>query len=273
MPHDRLAAQQAADLLLDKDGTRPLIGLITGTGLGESLGQMAMEKSFSYAAIPHFPTATSPGHHGQALTGRWNGCPLVAFQGRFHLFEGYDPRQVSFPVRVIQAMGAKVLILTNAAGGLNPQLRPGTIMVIEDHINLTGQSPLTGPNDEGWGPRFPDMSRTWCPELAAAAMKGPVSLRQGVYAGLAGPSLETPAEVRFLRTIGADAVGFSTVCEAIAAVHAGLRLLGLSVITNVHDPDRPRPTAVEQVIAAARQAQPALAAVIGHVLDKLADSS
>lgn len=266
MSHDRLAARQAADFLSATQETRPLVGLITGTGLGESLGEMAVARTWDYGAIPHFPATTSPGHSGKALIGRWHGCPLVAFQGRFHLFEGYGPRQVSFPVRVVQAMGAKVLILTNAAGGLNPQFTPGDIMVIGDHINLTGQNPLAGPNDDCWGPRFPDMSRTWCPELAAAAMDGPVPLARGTYAGLAGPSLETPAEVRYLRTIGADAVGFSTVCEAIAGAHAGLRLLGLSVITNVHDPDHPRPTSVEDVIAAARQAQPALTAVIGHVL-------
>jgi purine-nucleoside phosphorylase len=266
MAHDRAAAEQAARFLLRNAASTPRVGLITGTGLGDSLGEMVWQAGVPYADIPCFPKATAVGHKGQALLGRWQGCNVLVFQGRFHLFEGHDPLAVSFPVRLLQAMGVQMLILTNAAGGLNPQWAAGDIMVIRDHLNLTGQNPLAGPNDDRWGPRFPDMSRVWCPDLAAAARGGPVDLRQGTYAGLAGPSLETPAEVRYLRTIGADAVGFSTVMEAIAAVHAGMRLLGLSVITNVHDPDHPRPTSVEEVIAAADRAQPKLARVLGHVL-------
>jgi purine-nucleoside phosphorylase len=250
--------------------TRPLVGLMTGTGLGESTAGIETDAVLSYSEIPHFPTATVESHIGQLTLGRLGGKPVIALQGRFHLYEGYSPREVTFPVRVMQALGVKVLVLSNAAGGLNPAFSPGDIMVISDHLNLTGNNPLIGPNDEAWGERFPDMSRAYDPGLAALAKKagsGPgVAMQAGVYAGLSGPALETPAEVRYLRTIGADAVGFSTVQEVIAGVHAVMRILALSIITNVHTPDAPEPASVSDIIACAEKAAPALGKVIQEVI-------
>jgi purine-nucleoside phosphorylase len=204
------------------------------------------------------------------------GRAAVVFQGRFHLYEGYPPRDVVYPIRVMQALGVRILIVTNAAGGLNPGFQPGDIMRISDHINLTGENPLVGPNEPEWGVRFPDMSCVYDPGLAdqvqnAARTLG-WSLQNGVYAGLKGPSLETPAEIRFLTTIGADAVGLSTVQEVIAAVHADMRILGLSVITNVNHPDRPVPATLEEIIAVADQAAPRLARLIHHFLERLEPS-
>ena len=196
----------------------------------------------------------------------------MAMQGRFHLYEGYSPLEVTFPIRVMQELGVKVLILSNAAGGLNPEFAAGDIMIITDHINLTGSNPLMGPNEDSWGIRFPDMIEAYDKELLElaeiAGRNEGIPLQKGVYVGLTGPSLETRAEVRFLRTIGADAVGFSTVQEVIAAVHAGIKVLGLSTITNMHDPDNPTPATVEAVIAVAKEAAPRLEAVIKNVVGK-----
>ena len=198
---------------------------------------------------------------------------MAAFQGRFHLYEGYSPREVTFPVRVLQRLGARFLLVTNAAGGLNPNHRAGDIMLITDHINLTGENPLVGPNRPDRGLRFPDMSRVYDPELIdrarTVARELGLPLASGVYTGLKGPSLETPAELRFLRTIGADAVGLSTVQEVIAAVHAGLRILGLSVITNIADPDAPAPATVEDIIAVADRTAPRLKQLMIAILEQL----
>jgi purine-nucleoside phosphorylase len=193
-------------------------------------------------------------------------------QGRFHLYEGYTPLEVTFPIRVMQQLGVKILIVSNAAGGLNPEFNPGDIMLITDHINLTGTNPLIGPNVDSWGIRFPDMTRAYDKTLIAAAERvakaAGKSLQKGVYAGLTGPSLETPSEVKFLQTIGAEAVGFSTVQEVIAAVHSGMRVLGLSTITNVHNPDDPVPAAVEDIIEVARGATPLLETIMKGVTEK-----
>ena len=191
-------------------------------------------------------------------------------QGRFHLYEGYSPYQVTLPVRVMRALGVTHLILSNAAGGINLDYSQGDLMIIGDHINLTGENPLVGPNDVDWGARFPDMTRAWDPDLIDLCRRTAKSLgipmREGVYAGLKGPSMETPAEIRWLKTIGADAVGFSTVMEAIAAVHAGMRVLGISTITNMNDPDRPRPALLEDIVQAANQAAPRLHKLIAAVV-------
>jgi purine-nucleoside phosphorylase len=245
---------------------RPTLGVLTGTGLGNCVRSMDVLGALAYGEIPHFPTSTVQGHPGSLLLGRIGACETVVMHGRFHLYEGYSPREVTFPIRVMQSLGVETLVVTNAAGGLNPAFSPGGIMVISDHINLTGSNPLTGPNIERWGPRFPDMGRAYPPELisAAEAAGSRIGARmcKGVYAGLHGPSLETPAEVRFLRVAGADAVGFSTVQEVLAAVHAGMKVLGLSTITNVHNPDHPAPTHVEDVIAVARAAAPQLEGIL-----------
>lgn len=249
---------------------RPIVGLMTGTGLGDSANGIETDAVFSYNEIPHFPAATVESHPGRLTLGRFAGKPVVALQGRFHLYEGYSPLEVTFPIRVMQALGVTVLVLSNAAGGLNPAFAPGNIMVISDHLNLTGNNPLIGPNNEAWGERFPDMSRVYDARLAAfahqAGRRAGIPLQSGVYAGLSGPSLETPAEVRYLRTVGADAVGFSTVQEVIAGVHAGMRILALSIITNVHTPETPEPASVADIIARAETVAPVLKEVIQEVI-------
>ncbi len=273
MIHYTLLAAQAAAHIRERQAVRPEIGLICGTGLGGGVPGMAAPVHLEYPDLPHFARPTVAGHAGRLSLGRVAGRMLAAFQGRFHLYEGYDPLEVTFPVRVLQELGVSCLILTNAAGGLDPDFAPGDLMLIRDHLNLTGANPLCGPNEDRWGPRFPDLSRVYDPAMGAAALEsaraGGAPLRQGVYAGLRGPSLETPAEVRFLKTIGAQAVGFSTVMEAIAAAHAGMRVLGLSTITNVNDPDRPVPATLEEIVAVANAAAPRLAALIEGVIAAL----
>lgn len=276
LPDDyRRKAAETAAFLNARIAAPPRTGWIAGTGLGEAAGALRASAAFDYRDIPHFPAATVQGHAGRLLFGDIEGRPVVVMQGRFHLYEGYSPAQVAFPVRVMQAMGVRRLVATNAAGGLNPAFRTGDLMAITDHINLTGENPLTGPNVSAWGPRFPDMTRAYDRRLIAkaedAARTAEVPFRAGVYAGLKGPSLETPAETRFLRTIGADAVGFSTVLEVIAAVHAGMEVLGLAIITNVNDPDRPLPATVEDIIAAARRTAPALEKLLARVLGQCDD--
>lgn len=262
-----------AELLLQKIGQKPVLGLMTGTGLGQSLSSLQVTTSIEYKEIPGFPVSTVTGHAGRLLAGSLNGKQVVAMEGRLHLYEGYSPIMVAFPVRVMQAMGLKTLIITNAAGGLNPNFFPGDIMLIRDHINLSGENPLVGPNDDQWGIRFPDMTQAYCPELSAKAFRAAkdigLALQQGVYVGLKGPSLETPAESRFIRMIGADAVGLSTVQEVIAAVHGQMRVLGLSTITNVHDPDQPQPATVDDIIRVAENAANNLATLITGITGQI----
>jgi purine-nucleoside phosphorylase len=264
---------ETVDFIRSRIKNTPYIGLLTGTGLGESAESMAIETTINYQDIPHFPISTVQTHIGRMLSGDLNGCPVIAMQGRFHLYEGYHPLEVTFPIRVMQQLGVRVLILSNAAGGLNPKFMPGDIMLIADHINLTGTNPLIGPNEDRWGIRFPDMSRAYDKTLIAAAeriaKKAGEHLQKGIYVGLTGPSLETPSEVKFLQTIGAEAVGFSTVQEVIAAVHSGMRVLGLSTITNVHNPDDPVPATVEEIIEVAKGATPLLEMIIIGVIKKI----
>lgn len=251
------------------------IGIVTGTGLDKSVQSVQVSGEFAYADLPHFALSTVESHPGRLLVGILGGRSTVVMQGRFHLYEGYSPKQVAFPVRVMQALGVRVLIVTNAAGGLNPHFRAGDIMVLNDHINLTGENPLVGPNEDRWGIRFPDMSRVYDARLADLAVKSAarleIAVRRGTYAGLKGPSLETPAEVRFLRHIGADAVGFSTVQEVIAAVHGRMRILALSTITNCSDPDLPTPATVEDIIVVARRTSPQVDTLIRSVVEQLDD--
>ncbi|MGD2272643.1 MAG: purine-nucleoside phosphorylase [Desulfobacterales bacterium] len=264
---------EATDFLKTQLNKPPSIGLLTGTGLGQTTNSLQISQSFDYGDLPHFPVSTVESHQGRLLAGEMAEKSVIALQGRFHLYEGYAPLEVTFPIRVMQELGVKVLILSNAAGGLNPNYSSGDIMVIRDHINLTMSNPLIGPNVERWGIRFPDMTRAYDVDLAKlathAADNTDIQLQTGVYAGLKGPCLETPAEIRFLRTIGADAVGFSTVQEVIAAVHAGMRVLGLSTITNVHNPDDPHPSTVEKIIAVAQAAAPRLELIMRKVLENI----
>ena len=265
--------REAVTFLKSKLDRPPETGVITGTGLGEAVDPLDDALTMNYADIPHFPVSTVVSHSGRLMAGTLAGHPVMVMQGRFHLYEGYPPGAVTFTVRVMQALGVRHLILSNAAGGMNPAFRQGDLMVIRDHINLTGENPLIGTNDDDWGPRFPDMTAAYDRSLIQLSRRAAdglgIPLKSGVYAGLKGPSLETPAEIRYLKIIGADAVGFSTVMETIAAVHAGMRVLGLSTITNINDPDRPAPASVEEILAAANRAAPMLKRLIEAVVAQI----
>ena len=270
MQNYKKRALETAEFLRFRISTVPQIGLMTGTGLGESAEFLHISESFEYKDIPNFPTSTVESHPGRLLFGEMEGKQIIAMQGRFHLYEGYSELEVSFPIRVMQELSVKILILSNASGGLHPEFNAGDIMIIKDHINLTGSNPLIGPNEDSWGIRFPDMINAYDQKLAAVAEKtgkhAGIPLQKGTYLGLKGPSLETPAEIRFLRTIGADAVGFSTIQEVITAVHAGIKVLGLSIITNIHDPDKPVPATFEQILAVAEKASSRLEMIIRTVV-------
>jgi purine-nucleoside phosphorylase len=263
---------EAVDFLKSKMKFIPEAGLIAGTGLGDVTRNMSVDLRLSYEEVPHFPRATVPGHRGALVFGHWDEFPVVVMEGRFHLYEGYSPQEVIFPVRVMAKLGIKVLGAVSAAGGLNPLFQSGDIMMVTDHINLTGRNPLAGPNLDEFGPRFPDMSRVYDRDLMTVArdeaLKSGLLLREGVYVGILGPSLETPAETRFLRMIGADAVGMSTVHEVIAAVHCGLRIMVFAAITNVNLPDCMSRTSLEEVIANAQKAGPKLSVLLPKVLSR-----
>jgi len=264
---------EATEFVRAKIPHSPHIGLLIGTGLGESADGMNDLIAIDYEEIPHFPVSTVPTHRGRLLFGNMAGKKLMAMQGRFHYYEGYSMREITLPVRVMQLLGIKTLILSNAAGGINPEFDVGDIMLITDHINLMGNNPLIGLNVDEWGPRFPDMTQVYDRTLMAlaeeAALENNIRFQEGVYIGLAGPSLETGAEIRFLKTIGADAVGLSTIPEVIAAVHGGMAILGFSVITNMNLPDDLKPARVEEIIAAAEKTAPLLRVIIRTVTGKL----
>lgn len=264
---------EATDYVRSKIRHWPNIGLVMGTGLGDSADSIKEAVSIDYREVPGFPVSTVPSHRGRLISGQMKGKPLLAMQGRFHHYEGYSMKEVTFPIRVMQLLGVKTLILSNASGGINPLFDAGDIMVITDHINLTGGNPLIGPNVDDWGPRFPDMTQVYDRTLMAmaetAALENNIRVQKGVYVGLQGPSLETRAEMRFLKTIGADAVGLSTIPEVIAAAHGGMAILGLSVITNMNLPDNPKPCQVDEIIATAERAAPRLQAIIKGVIGKL----
>ncbi len=268
---------EAAAFIQSRTSLRPRIGIILGTGLGALAADLDLDVALSYDDIPHFPVSTVESHHGRLLLGRLEGVPVMAMQGRFHLYEGYTARQVTFPVRVMGTCGVEQLLISNAAGGMNPLFRRGDLMLTIDHINLQGGNPLEGPNEDAWGPRFPDMSEPYDPELRriaeAAALRQGIKLQQGVYVAVPGPNLETRAEYRFLRYIGADVVGMSTVPEVIAARHMGLRVLALSVITDECFPDALQPVSLEDVLAAAAEAEPRLAALMKAVVSAVGASS
>jgi len=248
----------------------PRVGIILGTGLGSLAGQIQTEAELPYESIPHFPRSTTVGHTGQLVCGRLEGLPVVAMEGRFHFYEGYSYRQVTFPVRVMKALGAELLIVSNACGGMNPQFSQGDIMVIEDHINLMSGNPLIGVNDDRLGPRFPDMAAPYDRQLIDAALaiarRENFVAHKGVYVAVTGPNLETRAEYRFLRGIGADVVGMSTVPEVLVAVHAGMRVLGLSIVTDMCLPDALKPAEIETILATAARAEPNLRKIVLGIL-------
>ena len=244
----------------------PHTGIILGTGLGSFVQNIDVEATLDYKDIPHFPQSTALSHRGRLVCGTVQGVPVMAMEGRFHMYEGYPLKQITLPVRVMKAMGAELLVVSNACGGMSPYFQSSDIMVIEDHINLMGDNPLIGINDDRLGPRFPDMSQPYDHRLIhiaeRTARKLDIPLHKGVFVGVPGPNLETRAEYRFLRTIGADVVGMSTVPEVIVAVHCGLRVLGFSIITDLCFPDALEPANVEQIIAHANAAEPKLRALI-----------
>lgn len=263
----------AAAAVQDALGDVPTTALILGTGLGSLADALASPKAIAYEDIPHFPTSTVASHAGRLLTGTLGETPIVAMQGRFHLYEGYSAHAVTFPIRVLATLGVDTLIISNAAGGMNPHHRRGDLMLITDHINFQGANPLVGPNVDAWGPRFPDMSEPYDPGLRALAEEKAldlgIKLHQGVYLAVVGPNLETRAEYRFLRNIGADAVGMSTVPEVIVARHMGLRVMAISVITDECFPDALHPIDIEDVLAAAAEAEPRLTALMKGVAARL----
>lgn len=268
------AVQHAADYLRGRLSLTPSIGIILGTGLGRLVKEIEATEVVPYEEIPGFPLSTVESHSGKLIAGHLDGVPVLALQGRFHLYEGYSALQVTFPVRVLHALGVRTLLISNAAGGMNPLYRRGDLMLITDHINLQGDNPLLGPNVAAWGPRFPDMSEPYSNRLLkvaeAVALKQAIKVQQGVYVAVTGPNLETRAEYRFLRAIGADVVGMSTVPEVVVARHMDMEVMAISVVTDECFPDSLVPVSFEEVVAAANAAEPKLTAIMRGVIREIA---
>lgn len=268
--------QEAVQAVRSRWDRRPHAGIILGTGLGSLVEEIDVEETIDYEEIPHFLKSTAVSHRGRLVLGQLQGLPVMAMEGRFHRYEGYSLKQITLPVRVMKAMGAETLVISNAAGGMNPNHRCGDIVVIDDHINMMGDNPLIGINDDRLGPRFPDMSRPYDPELTEAALE--VALQEnivahkGVLVAVVGPNLETRAEYRFLRQIGADVVGMSTVPEVIVAVHSGMRVVGFSIVTDMCLPDALEPANVENIIAVANEAEPKLRRLVSKLMAREAES-
>ncbi|MBI4398993.1 MAG: purine-nucleoside phosphorylase [Candidatus Omnitrophica bacterium] len=266
--------REAADFLKKKTGGfTPQIGMILGTGLGALAAKISSKQEISYQEIPHFASSTVKSHAGKLGFGELAGKKVMAMEGRFHMYEGFSLAQVTFPVRVMKALGVKTLIVSNASGGLNPQYQKGDLVIVTDHINFTGFNPLIGPNHESLGPRFPDMSEPYAKRLIAlteqAALDEKLTVRKGVYIGVTGPNLETAAEYRMMRLWGADLVGMSTVNEVIVARHAGLEVLGLSVVTDMGLPDALHPVRIEEIIQIAESQGPKLDRLLERVIGKM----
>ena len=265
--------EHAADFLSSKITSPPQIGMITGTGLGTLTDKMEVELRLPYEEIPHFPRSTIRGHRGMLICGKLADKSVMAMAGRFHFYEGYTVQEITFPIRVMSRLGIRYLFISSAAGGLNPEFEAADLMIVTDHINLTGNNPLIGPNLDQFGPRFPDMAEVYDRHLIALAKEKAsetgLPVKQGVYVGIIGPSLETPAETRFLRTIGADAVGMSTVAEVIVGVHCNLKIMVIVVITNVNLPERMKKISIEEVIATAEKAGPRLSLLWGKIIAAL----
>jgi purine-nucleoside phosphorylase len=262
--------EEAVAAIKAKWNRAPHAGIILGTGLGSLVEQIQVEASLDYTEIPHFPRATATSHRGRLVCGTLGGLPVLAMEGRFHMYEGYSLQQITLPVRVMKALGAKLLVVSNACGGMNPYYECGDIMVIDDHINLLGANPLIGVNDDRLGPRFPDMCEPYDRKLIDRALeiarKENFVCHRGVFVAVSGPNLETRAEYRFLRGIGADVVGMSTVPEVIVAAHAGLKVVGFSIVTDMCFPDSLEPADVPKIIATANAAEPKLRKLVMGVL-------
>jgi purine-nucleoside phosphorylase len=267
-------AEAAAQFVLSQAGLRPQLGLVLGSGLGAFADSLEDAVRIPYAASPTFPQSTAIGHAGRLVIGKVGDVAVAVMQGRVHLYEGYSAQQVTFPMRVLGRMGVRSVILTNAAGGIEVKYQKGALVLIRDHINLQGQNPLVGANDERFGKRFPDMSYTYAKEYRemarAEGTQMGIELHEGVYAGLLGPSYETPAEIKYLRTLGADLVGMSTVAEAIAARHMGIGVLGISCVTNMAAGILDQPLSEEEVIETGERVRPTLEALLRAVIPRLA---
>jgi purine-nucleoside phosphorylase len=265
--------KEAGEFVQSKTKIKPRIGIILGTGLGGLIKEIEIESRLSYQDIPYFAVSTTAGNEGSLIMGKLAGKTIMAMQGRFHLYEGYSLQEITFPLRVMKYMGVNVIIESNAAGGMNPNFKAGDLMVITDHINLIGNNPLIGPNDDKLGPRFIDMCEPYDKELIElyekVAMRERIRIHRGVYVGVSGPNLETPAEYRFLRLIGADAVGMSTVPEVIVAKHSGLKVLGISCITDECLPDKLEPVNLAKLIKVANLAEPKMTRLIKGILEEI----
>ena len=265
--------QEATAAIRLRWGGKPVVGIVLGTGLGHFADEISDRAEIRYEEIPHFPRSTAPSHKGRFVCGTLGGKTVVAMEGRFHAYEGYTMQQITFPVRVLKALGCEVLIATNACGGMNPQYSRGDIMLIEDHINLLGDNPLIGPNDDRLGERFPDMCFAYDRTLLALgrqiALEQKLAVQQGIYVAVTGPNLETRAEYRFLRTIGADVVGMSTVPEVIVGVHSKMRNFGLSVVTDLCLPDALQPVSLPEILEVAGEAEPRLRALVSELVARI----
>ena len=265
--------QEAAEFIRSKSDLTPQVGIILGTGMGELANAVTKSVVISYKEIPHFPVSTVESHAGNLHLGVLEGVPVMMMQGRFHCYEGYTPRQVTFPVRVMKALGCTMMIVMNATGSMNPLIPRGSLVLVSDHINFMGLNPLIGPNDEELGPRFPDMSEPYAKELIGLAEEVSLDLsirvHKGIMIAVTGPNLETAAEYRFFRRIGADIVTMSTVPEVLVANHAGLKVLGISVVTDECLPDALQPADINEIIATAGAAEPRLNALVSGVLSRL----
>lgn len=265
--------QEATKSIRTKLSMTPHIGIILGSGLGDLVNEIEESIVIDYAQIPHFPKTTIAGHEGKLIIGKLKDQHVIAMQGRFHYYEGYTMQEVTFPIRVFQQLGVTTLIVTNACGALNPTFQPGDLMLITDHLNLTGDNPLIGPNEEAFGPRFPDMSQAYTPSLQAhvldSAKKLKISIQKGVYAGISGPSYMTKAELKMLRYLGADAVGMSTVPEVIVANHMQMSVIGISCITDMAIAEELEPLTHEQVIAVANETKPIIKTLVKEIVSTL----
>jgi purine-nucleoside phosphorylase len=267
------AIQEARDFVSAKLGQSPEIGVILGTGLGSFAGSMKGPVTIPYGEIPNFPVTSVETHAGELVVGSLAGRPTALLSGRAHFYEGHSMKDVVFPVRVLRALGVQTLVITSASGGLNPLYQPADLVLVVDHINLMGDNPLLGPNEDSLGPRFPDMSEPYSRELLElareTAREDKVPLREGVFVGVAGPNLETRAEYRFLRWAGADLVGMSVVPETITAVHAGMRVLAISVVTDICLPDALEPVDISRILANAAKAEPVLTKLVTHIVKRM----
>ncbi|MCF6093469.1 purine-nucleoside phosphorylase [Microaerobacter geothermalis] len=264
---------EAKEYILSKIKIKPVIGLILGSGLGDLANEIEDPVKIPFEAIPHFPVSTVEGHVGQMVIGTLDGKPVVVMQGRFHYYEGYTMSEVTFPVYVMKFLGVQLMIVTNAAGGMNRNFQPGDLMIIQDHINFTGDHPLIGPNDDRLGPRFPDMSQAYTPSLVSfvkqVAERLQIPVQTGTYAGISGPAYMTPSELTMLAKLGGDAVGMSTVPEVIVASHAGLKVIGITCITDMAIGDELEPLTHEQVVEVANRAKPKFIKLVKAVVSEV----